>query len=282
MDTKEEDFENQIQPIFEEFLASSYESFLFETKNREQVFNFFEQQIKSLEVENNANFFVNLKVFDIEKVRELINFSNINFSEKRFFIISFYSITHQAQNAFLKLLEEGKDNIKIVLIVHRGANLLETLVSRLYRLEILDEQIVSDSSEEEFLESLAENFLTTKPINRMKLEEVQDILKRKDEYALEFEDKERNDRESLEKFLLKLYNLLFEKYENFIKESKELEDKKEKEGQDSKSSLMFDYRNKEFLSDLENLAETIKYARNNSSSGKTLLEYLALKLPEFN
>ena len=45
---------------------------------------------------------------------------------------------------------------------------------------------------------------------------------------------------------------------------------------------MFNYQNKEFLDDISDVVEAVKYSKNNSSSGKTLLEYLSLKLPEIS
>lgn len=271
------EFEKKIDLIFEEFLASFYQSFLFETKNRDLVFQYFEKRVKERQG-SEKDFFINLKVFDIGKVRELIEYGNINFSENRFFVISFYSITHQAQNALLKFLEDTGENVKVVLIVHSGANLIDTLISRSYKLEIPNEQILSESGEEEFLTASAEKFLATKPLYRMKLKEIEEILKRRDEYALEFEDRERADREILERFLLNLHKILSEKLENSILEFS-FRENKETKTEEVKGSLMFDYQNKEFLSQIEDVMEAIKYAKNNSSSGKTLLEYLSLKLP---
>ncbi len=112
----------------------------------------------------------------------------------------------------------------------------------------------------------------------MKIKEISQILEKKNEYALEFEDKERADRESLEKFLICIHDFLAKDYENFILESV-LE---EKDLEVENKFKMFNYQNKEFLDDISDVIEAIKYSKNNSSSGKTLLEYLSLKLPEIS
>lgn len=258
---EEKDFTNSLEKVFREFSSSFHHAFLLETRNREKAFNFFETKIKEEakeDIGSNENLFLNLKVFDIEKARDVLEYGKTNFSSKHFVLISFYSITREAQNALLKFLEEAAENIKIVLIIHEGASILPTIYSRLYKLNISEGKLES-SEEEDFLKESAEIFLKTKNINRMNLKEVKDILSRKDEYALLNEDKERNDREVLEKFLIKLHDIVFEKYEEAISKNKE--------------------ESKKYLEYLEDILDSVRYAKNNSSSGKVLLEYLSLKLP---
>lgn len=270
-------FQEKLDRIFSEFKSSSANCFLLETKNREIVFSYFEEKLKEVE-DFRESLFINLKVFDISKAREIIEYGNTGFSKKHFILISFYSITRESQNALLKFLEEAGENLKILFVVHEGLNLISTILSRLYKLEIHEEKILSENAENEFLLRAAEKFLTTKKIQRMKIKEISQILEKKDEYALEFEDKERADRESLEKFLICIHDFLAKDYENFILESV-LE---EKDLEVENKFKMFNYQNKEFLDDISDVIEAIKYSKNNSSSGKTLLEYLSLKLPEIS
>lgn len=270
-------FQEKLDRIFSEFKSSSANCFLLETKNREIVFSYFEEKLKEVE-DFRESLFINLKVFDISKAREIIEYGNTGFSKKHFILISFYSITRESQNALLKFLEEAGENLKILFVVHEGLNLISTILSRLYKLEIHEEKILSENAENEFLLRAAEKFLTTKKIQRMKIKEISQILEKKDEYALEFEDKERVDRESLEKFLICIHDFLAKDYENFILESV-LE---EKDLEVENKFKMFNYQNKEFLDDISDVIEAIKYSKNNSSSGKTLLEYLSLKLPEIS
>ncbi|HPX52197.1 MAG TPA: hypothetical protein PLE26_00190 [Candidatus Paceibacterota bacterium] len=270
-------FQEKLDRIFSEFKSSSANCFLLETKNREMVFLYFEEKLKEVE-DFRESLFINLKVFDVSKAREIIEYGNTGFSKKHFILISFYSITRESQNALLKFLEESGENLKILFIVHEGLNLISTILSRLYKLEIHEEKILSENAENEFLLRAAEKFLTTKKIQRMKIKEISQILEKKDEYALEFENKERADRESLEKFLICIHDFLAKDYENFILESV-LE---EKDLEVENKFKMFNYQNKEFLDDISDVIEAIKYSKNNSSSGKTLLEYLSLKLPEIS
>ncbi|MEA4910754.1 hypothetical protein SDC9_07752 [bioreactor metagenome] len=280
MDSLELDLNNEykekLDKVFEEFSTASSNVFLLETKNREIVYKYFEDKIKNKE-DVNESLFINLKIFDIAKAREIISYGNTNFSHNNFILVSFYSINREAQNALLKFLEESPENIKVLFIVHKGINLISTVLSRLYRLDISEEEILSKNAEDEFFMRAVEKFLTTKPVQRMKLKEISEILDRKDEYAFEFEDKERKDRESLEKFLLALHDYLVQNHESFILEAKNDD---ELDNSDNEKFKMFNYQNKEFLSDIEDVIESVKYAKNNSSSGKTLLEYLSLKLPE--
>lgn len=273
-------FQEKLDRIFSEFRSSSANCFLLETKNREIVFSYFEEKLKEVE-DFRESLFINLKVFDISKAREIIEYGNTGFSKKHFILISFYSITRESQNALLKFLEEAGENLKILFVVHEGINLISTILSRLYKLEIHEEKILSENAENEFLLRAAEKFLTTKKIQRMKIKEISQILEKKDEYALEFEDKERADRESLEKFLICIHDLLAKDYENFILESGS-EEKDLKDLEAENKFKMFNYQNKEFLDDISDVIEAVKYSKNNSSSGKTLLEYLSLKLPEIS
>jgi hypothetical protein len=90
----------------------------------------------------------------------------------------------------------------------------------------------------------------------MKLKEMVELLAKKDEYALENEDKERSDREIVEEFLIFLHKNIFA----FYKKNKD----------------------RNLLENLKEIEENIKYIKNNSSSGKIILEYLSLKLPEIS
>lgn len=256
------EFIKSIEKAFGEFNASHHHAFLLKTKNREKVFDFFESKIKE-ENDSGENLFLNLKVFDIEKARNILEYGKANFSSQHFIVISFYSINREAQNALLKFLEEAGENIKIILIIHEGASILPTIYSRLYKLSIFSD-MESESLESEdgiSLKEIVKIFLKTKNIERMNLKEIKDILSRKDEYALENEDKERNDREILEKFLIKLHDEIFEKYIDIVNKNKDINE------------------SKKYLEYIEDILDAVHYVKNNSSSGKVLLEYLSLKLP---
>lgn len=79
-----------------------------------------------------------------------------------YFVIAFDSITREAQNALLKVLEEPTDNTHIFLIVSQKDILLPTVLSRLFVME--GESVTTDSAEE-----LAQAFLDGNPASRLKL-----------------------------------------------------------------------------------------------------------------
>ncbi|MEI6352596.1 MAG: hypothetical protein WCO35_01540 [Candidatus Nomurabacteria bacterium] len=237
--------------IFQEFLTSNHHTFLLETNNRERDFKFFHSKLQE-ESKTDEIFSIDLKVFDIEKAREVVNYGKTSFETKHYIVISFYSINREAQNVLLKFLEETPNNVKIIFIIHAGAKILKTIYSRVYKLNSENEL----NTENNEVENLAKTFLETKKLSRMKIKEIVELLAKKDEYAEEFEDKERSDREVVEVFLLALHSELFKEY------------KKTKD-----PSL---------LSNLEELTEYLKYIKNNSSSGKTILEFLSLRLPEID
>lgn len=262
-------FYTKLDDTYKEFLNSSHHAFLIESKNREIVFQYFKDKVENQNI-SKENLFINLKVFDVEKAKEIIEYAGTDFSDDHIILISFYSINFQAQNKLLKFLEEAPRNIKVVFVAHKGANIIPTILSRVCRLDIKEETVVSKIGEQEYLERTAEKYLATKKINRMNLKEVKDILAKKDEYALENEDKERTDREVLEDFLIQIHDILYNKYKIFLQENKK----------ENESSSMFNYQNNEYVNYLYDIVEAVRYSKNNSSSGKTLLEYLSLRLPE--
>ena len=132
---------------------------------------------------------------------------------------------------------------------------MSTVQSRMYRLNSFFQKKDTNSEDNE-IESLVKVFLKSKKLSRMKLKEMVELLAKKDEYALENEDKERSDREIVEKFLIFLHKNIFA----FYKKNKD----------------------RNLLENQKEIEENIKYIKNNSSSGKIILEYLSLKLPEIS
>ena len=241
-----------LEKLFEEFTNSSHHAFLFESNNREIDYEYFKNRLEKENTDQNENLFLNLKVLDINKAREILEYGKTNFEKQHFILISFYSINREAQNSLLKFLEETSENIKVLFIIHSGAKILNTIYSRMYKLTSSSKE---ENRENDF-DNLAKEFLKTKKLSRMKLKEITELLAKKDEYALENEDKERSDREVVERFLLSLHKKIFDFYKT--------------------------KREKDLLDSLDKIKENLKYVKNNSSSGKTILEYLSLKLPEIN
>ncbi|MDQ1281947.1 MAG: polymerase subunit delta [Patescibacteria group bacterium] len=250
-----------LKEIYKEIKSSNHHAFLIESDSREKVFPFLKQEILNKEKNPNENLFLSLQVFDIKKAKEISDFGKLFFNELHFILVSFYSINREAQNALLKFLEEAPKNLKIILISHSGAKILNTVYSRLYKIDYF-ESGNSENKNQNIYTKLAKSFLKTKKLSRMKLTEVAELLEKKDEYALNFEDKERSDREAIEIFLLALHE------EIFLLFKKELAKKTEKE------------KIKILENNLKEITEFLRYVKNNSSSGKTILEYLSLKLLE--
>lgn len=236
------------EDIFKEISISNHNSFLIKSNNREFVYNYLKEKLGK----NKENFFLYLQIFDIEKAREIINYSRIEFSQQIFIVISFFSINIEAQNALLKLIEDA-NNIKIIIISNFGVDLLQTFNSRLYKLEIIYE----DNIEEKQIEELVLKFIKTKKIERMDIKGIKEILTKKDIFALQNDNKDRLDKEYAELFLLKLHNYLFSLIEN----------------------NQIEISNK-YLELLDDTKESLKYIKNNSSNMTIIFEYLSLKIPE--
>jgi len=244
--------------FLQNILSSNHQVFLLFTQERENIFHELKHDLSGTE-----NLFLNLKVLDIQKGRELIKFGNIKFNETHFMVISFYSATLEAQNSLLKFLEDTPVNLKIIFLVSEGANLLETFLSRVFILDLKQKNIEENTEKniEEKIELKIDNltvtkFLKTKKTERMKLKEIIDILEKEDEYAKEFDKKERKDREATEIFLLELEKKLYLMLEK-------------------------DLKNKRLIKDILNIQDFKKYIKLSSSSPKIILEYLSLSIEEF-
>jgi len=244
----------------EEILNSNHHAFLLHASNREQMFLEIKNKVEDIfnenKIEKSQNFFLNLKVLDVDKAREIIRMGNIKYDNIKFIVISFYIATIETQNALLKFLEEPAKNIKIILIVSASTDLIPTVESRLYKInEIAKNKNSADS--------LALKFLKTKKIERIKMQEIKDILDAEDEYAKEFDKKERKDRELADNFLLELEKEIYLKLKDVL-ENKENHNLK-----------------KELLKNLNDLQDFKKYIKLASSSPKTIFEYLSLSVKEF-
>jgi DNA polymerase III delta prime subunit len=242
------------EPLLKEIINYNHHAFLINTSNREVMFESLKEEIKKI---SSNSFFLNLKLLDIEKARQIIEDSKAKSEKMRFILLSFFSIGREAQNALLKFLEETPENTKIILISSPSTKILSTVKSRLYTIDFKEVVINRDIE-------LVQKFLKTKKLNRVNLKEIKDLLAKKDEYALEVEGKDRQDRESVEIFLNSLYQVLAQEFIINLKTN-------------NKKDLEI---RKEILSSLDDLSTFLKYIKNNSSSSKTILEYLSLKLPE--
>jgi DNA polymerase-3 subunit delta' len=76
-------------------------------------------------------------VISIDSMRYLYNETRSKTDKKRIIIIDYAErMTNQAQNAFLKLLEEPGKNIHFILVSHSVSKLLPTILSRVEKIDI--------------------------------------------------------------------------------------------------------------------------------------------------
>lgn len=89
--------------------------------------------------------------FKIEDVKSLQNFM-ISKKQNAYVLINKNLRNTQIQNAMLKLLEEGKDNIKIIIVSDSISHFLPTVMSRVQVLNINDFALEKNSSKNIFSE----------------------------------------------------------------------------------------------------------------------------------
>lgn len=135
--------------------------------------------------------FIDSNVIDIDTARNLKEWNNKSFGTPKTMILSFHTITHQAQNALLKVFEEPNIDTQFILITSHLHGLLPTVRSRLHIISP-QEDVISNP--------LVSLFLKTKPEHRIELPEIEALLSATD-------TSDRKDREEVQKFLAALYEV---------------------------------------------------------------------------
>ncbi len=143
---------------------------------------------------NDFNEFV-VSNFGIDEARELrTKQQRVGFNSNKFFLVVTDSITHEAQNALLKTLEEPTADTFIFIVVPSAQSLLPTLLSRVAVINLeKGEGEISDVAK------LATEFLNTKPADRFEL--IENII-----------GKEHPDRARAREFVAKLAKAFRQKY----------------------------------------------------------------------
>jgi DNA polymerase-3 subunit delta' len=91
-------------------------------------------------------------IVSVDIMRRLYSDTKTVASKKRFIVIDYAErMTHQAQNAFLKLLEEPGRNTHFILLSHSTANILPTIMSRVEKVNI---KPISTKQSNELLDKL--------------------------------------------------------------------------------------------------------------------------------
>ncbi len=111
--------------------------------------------------------------FGIDEARELQRSAfGKAFVDRKYFVLSCAALTHEAQNALLKLLEEPPQDTLFFIIVSRAEDLLPTLRSRLFPLSLATSQKGKED------ETLAHDFLRAAGAKRLAL--LVEMLEEKD------------------------------------------------------------------------------------------------------
>lgn len=134
-------------------------------------------------------------VLDIDTARDIISWakSAIQGDEhgNRALVLSFHTITHPAQNALLKILEEPQSGVRFIFVTSSKDRLLDTVLSRMH--------VVHHGESTASLDAI--DFLQAAPVSRIKLPYITQLLNREDEEG-------RKDREAVKGFILSLVEVL--------------------------------------------------------------------------
>jgi DNA polymerase III, delta subunit len=215
------------------FLTTSHHAILFVHSDRKGKTA---QLWKNLRTLSPAHVFFDQTVLDIDTARSIITWANTPYHDEKIALISFHSAGIPAQNTMLKILEEPPVGVRFILVTNNKANLLDTVLSRLYHTE--EPHVELNPSKQS-----AQEFLRTPSAERMNLSYIKKLVVKIDEEG-------RKDREAVRAFILAL--------------AIELADTPTKPSHKIETLRMASY-----ASDL-------------SASGKTILSYLALLLPQIS
>lgn len=185
--------------------------------------------------------YFNQTVLDIETARQIISWAKSSYNDERVAIVSFHTAGIPAQNALLKILEEPPQNTRFILVTSNKSHLIDTVLSRVQ---------LHEEKEYSKIHKDTELFLNTAPAMRMKLPYILGLLEKKDE-------EDRKDREAVREFILSLATVLTEK----------------KKVNRDRSQSVYNHHITEILN-------TASFAADPSASGKALIEYLSLLLPQ--
>lgn len=93
-------------------------------------------------------------IISIDIMRRLYNDTRTKVSGRQIILIDYAErMTQQAQNAFLKLLEEPNENVHFILISNSVSKLLPTILSRV---EVLNVKPITNAQSNDLLDSLSE------------------------------------------------------------------------------------------------------------------------------
>src|SRR3989338_3615250 len=144
---------------------------------------FFEKEMDIPTKKNPDFLYGDFDVFTIENARDIKDRHQMKAfgGKKKIFVISANSMTHEAQNSVLKMLEEPASETHFFLIFPTPERLIPTLLSRLY-------VVVRDDTNEAESDRAIESFIGASKSERMR--QIKGIIDEKDkEKALDFLNK---------------------------------------------------------------------------------------------
>ena len=144
--------------------------------SRREVFSYIKENFSL--IPGHADMFIlSYPDLGVSNVDEIIsaNLRKPAIGGKKFLIIDFLSISHQAQNSLLKTLEEPQQNTHIFLLTQSSAVFLPTVLSRVHVVSYSDSKHRIDSK----LTERALTYLTSSLAERLEL--VKEILKEKED-----------------------------------------------------------------------------------------------------
>lgn len=101
------------------------------------VANIARGQVMMVLPEKNDSINIQEGIISVDSVRTLYQSTRTKQNQPLIVVIDFAeTMTNQAQNAFLKLLEEPNDSVHFILLAHRPTKLLPTVLSRLQKIII--------------------------------------------------------------------------------------------------------------------------------------------------
>jgi len=108
---------------------------------------------------------ISVDIFTIDMAREVADLARKRYTKEshKLIFIQALTLTREAQNALLKVLEEPKEEVTIFVCVLDASSLLETILSR-----VVTVPLSMNQSEKNSLQ-LAKKICTTKPIERARL-----------------------------------------------------------------------------------------------------------------
>ena len=214
----------------------------------DELFKFFEQSL-NIAVKGNPDFLhLSFDSFGIDEGRRLkeMQTGKAFAGDRRFFVVSASSFTHEAQNSLLRVFEDPSPNVHFFVIMPSADGILPTLRSRFFIIpheskyktkKIHDEKIIS-----------AKEFLENTSASRLAM--IKGVVEDKDK----------------DKALELLNNIESELHSIFIASV----------GTSSRASL------KQHARFLEEISLAKQYLHDRSSSVKLILEHVALVVPQIH